>query len=97
LRLWWIFFFPAHRADDKVFPMGGSGMKNPDDELIHDLTFTNSIYLYELAVLAFAVHEANTSYLLVSNNCYHFAGTITKLLEMEHNTMNIVDGANAGK
>ena len=43
------------------------------------------------------MHEENTSYLLMSNNCYHYAGTILKVLEEQYDTVNTTDGAAAGK
>ena len=72
-------------------------MKNKNDELICELTFTREVYLYELAVLALIVHEVNKSYLLVSNNCYHFAGTLMKMLEEKYDTVDATQGAGARK
>jgi hypothetical protein len=74
-----------------------NGMWDKSDELIYELNFDKPLYLYELALLGVIVHEENTSYLLMSNNCYHFAGTIIKVLEEEYNVVNTADGACGGK
>jgi hypothetical protein len=85
-------------ADDRITPIpNSSGMWNKNDELIYELNFTKPFYLYELVLLAVIVHGENTSYLLTTNNCYHFAGTIIKVLEEEHNIKNDVKDAGAGK
>ena len=74
-------------------------MKKADDQLIYDLNFPphNPLYLYQLAITALIVHQVNTSYFLVTNNCYHYAGAIMKLLEIQYNIANSASGANAGK
>jgi hypothetical protein len=89
--------FPNFVANDRVSPVGLTGTKAPSDEMICDLVFTEPLYLHQLAVMALIVHKVNTSYLLVTNNCYHYTGTIMKLLERGHRITNTVDGANAGK
>jgi hypothetical protein len=41
--------------------------------------------LYELAVLANTVHTAKPEYLLLSDNCYFYPGTIIKVLQERYN------------
>lgn len=89
--------FSTCPVNDCILPVGPSGKKNPDDVLIYDLLFPQTFPLYELGVLAYMVHQTNTSYLIMTNNCYHFAGTIMKLLEKQHGITDAVHGANAGK
>ena len=88
---------PSRLADDRISPLPSTGMKDKNDELICELNFTREVYLYELAVLALVVHEVNKSYLLVSNNYYHFAGTLMKMLEEKYDTVDTTQGAGAGK
>jgi hypothetical protein len=88
----------AASADDRIGPLP-SRMRNETDNAIFELHFTdeNPLYLYQLAILALVIHKANTEYLLTTNNCYHFAGTIMKLLEYEYQALNVaVEGADAG-
>jgi hypothetical protein len=89
----------VYDANDRILPVGSSGMKKADDELIYDLEFPpqNPLFLYQLAITALFVHQVNTSYLLVTNNCYHYAGTIMRLLEIRYNIANAAEGGNAGK
>jgi len=85
-------------ADDQIGPIAtSSGKKDKNDQLIFELNFDEPFYLYELALLAVVVHVQNTSYLLMTNNCYYYAGTIMKVLEEKYNIVNTVDGAGAGK
>jgi hypothetical protein len=88
---------PTRFADDRIAPLSASGMMNGSDELIYELYIDGDLYLYELAILALIVHEVNTSYLLMTNNCYHYAGTIMKVLEEKYDTLDAAQGANAGK
>lgn len=88
---------PTHLADDKISPMPSSGKWNENDDFICELELEKPLYLYELAILAMIVHEVNKKYLLVTNNCYHYAGTIMRVLGEEYGTMNTTDGARAGK
>lgn len=85
-------------ADDRIGPLPSSGMWNKTDTAIYELHFKKEkpLYLYQLAILALVVHKANPEYLLTSNNCYHFAGTIMKCLEKEYQTLNVVEGVEAG-
>jgi hypothetical protein len=90
---------PARLAEDTISPIPASklGMWRKGDELICDFTtFERPLYLYELAMLAHIVHEVNTAYLLMRNNCYHFAGTIMRMLKEEYNAVNAAEGAGAG-
>jgi hypothetical protein len=98
---------PMHSADDKITPMTAcqwaSGKWDKSDDLIGELIFPTAVagkkplYLYELAILAKEIHEVNTSYLLITNNCYHYAGTIMKVLERAYNVENTVEDSQAGK
>jgi hypothetical protein len=86
-------------AKDRIGSIDPPGKREETDELIYELNFDSGkqLYLYELAVLALIVHEENVSYLLMSNNCYHYAGTIMKVLEQEYGLANSVVGGSAGK
>jgi hypothetical protein len=81
---------------DQIAPLT-SWTHDKNDELICDLIFEKPFHLYELAILAWVVHETNTSYLLLSNNCYHYAGTIIKVLQEGYDTKDTAEGADAGK
>lgn len=87
----------TRHADDRIASISPPGTWNKTDQLIYELNFEKPFFLYELAILAVIVHEENTSYLLMSNNCYHYAGTIMKVLEEQYDTVNTADGAAAGK
>jgi hypothetical protein len=94
------FISPTRLADDRISPMlatAREGMWNESDELICEFNIKKLLCLYELAFLALIVHEANTSYLLKTNNCYHYVGTIMKVLAEEYGTLNPVEGAGAGE
>ena len=84
-------------VDDRITPISSPGKRNKSDELIYELIFEKPLYLYELAILAVIVHEENTSYLIMTNNCYHYAGTIMKVLENHYGIANTAVGAGAGK
>jgi hypothetical protein len=91
---------PACLANDKISPIRAERIRNSDDDLICDLDFEKTqsqLHLYELAVLGDFVHKGNTSYMLFSNNCYHYAGTITKVLGTVYGIPDSTDGAGAGK
>jgi len=93
--------FLSRPAKDMISPLPrtgkGKGKKDDKDELIYQLNIERVMYFYELAVVALVVHEAKKSYLLLSSNCYYYAGTIMKVLEVEYETLNVADGASAGK
>lgn len=89
--------FSAYAANDRIVPVGASGKKKEEDVEVYDLVFPEGFCLHELAILAFMVHQTNSSYLLMTNNCYYYAGTIMKILEKKHNISNAVKGANAGR
>ena len=82
---------------NKTSYVAREGMWNESDELICEFNIKKLLCLYELAFLALIVHEANTSYLLKTNNCYHYVGTIMKVLAEEYGTLNPVEGAGAGE
>ena len=91
---------PAFPADDKISPISADWIRDSDDDLICNLDFKKTqsqLQLYELAVLGDFVHKGNTSYMLFSNNCYHYAGTITKVLGTVYGISDSTDGAGAGK
>ena len=80
--------------------MPDMGRYKKDDELISNLVFSDSenpLYLYQLALLALTLHGIHQSYLLTTNNCYHFAGSIVKVLEQEFEIQNTVKDSKAGK
>jgi hypothetical protein len=87
----------TNSADDRIAPLP-SGIRNKTDSVIYELHFQKEkpLYLYRLAILALVVHKANPEYLLTSNNCYHYVGTIMKSLEKEYQTLNVADGTEAG-
>ena len=89
----------GYDANDRILPVGSLGMKMADDQLIYDLNFPphNPLYLYQLAITSLIVHQVNTSYFLKTNNCYHYAGAIMRLLEIQYDIANSASGANAGK
>jgi hypothetical protein len=91
------FIYPTGHADDIIAPMPPSGKWDKSDELVSELIFEKPVYLYELAILALIVHEVNTSYLLMTNDYYHYAGTIMKMLEEEYDAVDVAEGAEAGK
>jgi hypothetical protein len=83
---------------DSISPIPSPGTKKDNDDLIYELNFKETpLYLYQLALLAFLVHKENTQYLLMDNNCYHYAGTIMKVLESAYRVTNTVDPTIAGK
>ena len=88
---------PNRLADDRISPLPSSGMWDVSDKLICELRFDKPLYLYELAILALIVHEVNTSNLLITNNCYIFAGTIMRMLVEVYDPMDTAGGANAGE
>ena len=88
---------PNRPVDDKISLLASPTWRK-SDELVGELHFKEKlVYLYEIAILAFIVHGVNTSYLLMTNNCYHYAGTIMKVLEKEYEIADTAGGANAGK
>ncbi|KAF8063945.1 hypothetical protein FPV67DRAFT_1502925 [Lyophyllum atratum] len=60
----------------------------PNDCLLGVLTFptqptaTSPVFFYNIIVLADTLHKSYPLYQLFSHNCYHLAGTITKVLEL---------------
>lgn len=96
---------PTRDAEDTISPLEmrlglDQGKRNTKDELIFELTFEaggRPLYLYELASLAKVVHNGGLSYLLMTNNCYHFAGSIMKSIEVAYEVENSVEGGLAGK
>jgi len=71
---------PDMKANDVVTLLDDSDLRL-DDDVIGTLTFNNNFpSLPDLALLAEVVHKAHPTYLLFSNNCYHFAGTMTFVL-----------------
>jgi len=52
-----------------------------DDDIVGTITFTDDFpTLPDLALLAEIVHNVHPKYLLFSDNCYHFAGTMIMVL-----------------
>jgi len=52
-----------------------------DDDIVGTITFIDDFpSLPDLALLAEIVHNAHPKYLLFSNNCYYFAGTMIMVL-----------------
>ena len=74
-------FLHVREANDRVTSLDRTGRYYFNDQVLHTLSFTTPIPLFELAVLANTVHKTKPKYLLFSENCYFYAGTITKLLE----------------
>ena len=52
---------------------------------------TSCLPLYELAILANTLHNIRNDYLLFSDNCYFFAGTIIKVLQEVYNPEVVVE------
>src|SRR5882762_1996283 len=88
---------PAHFTNDRIAPIPPPGKWDKKDEVICELKFEKPLFLYELAILAVIVHEMNKSYLLMTNNCYHYAGTIMDVLEKVYDAMKTADSPDAGK
>ena len=91
---------PTYYADDIISPLPDTGSYEKDDELIFNLVFSDSedpLYLYQLALLALTLHGIHESYLISTSNCYHFAGSIVKVLEQEFEIQNTVKDSKAGK
>ena len=83
---------------DIVFLFNGSGLPK-DTEVVGTLTFTDAQdrpSLLDLTLLAQAVHNAQPSYLLFLDNCYHFSGTMIYVLESKYNSAITMAGT-AGK
>jgi hypothetical protein len=87
----------AHFTNDRVAPIPPPGKWDKKDEIIRELKFEKPLFLYELAILAVIVHEMNKSYLLMTNNCYHYAGTIMDVLEKAYDAMKTAESSDAGK
>jgi hypothetical protein len=91
---------PTYYADDIISPLPATGKYKKDDELISNLVFSDSenpLYLHQLALLALTLHGIHQSYLLATSNCYHFAGSIVKVLEQEFEIQNTVKDSKGGK
>jgi hypothetical protein len=86
-----------HFTNDRIAPIPPPGKWDKNDEIICELKFEKPLFLYELAILAVIVHEMNTSYLIMTNNCYHYAGTIMNVLEQVYDTMKTAESGDAGK
>ncbi|KAF8971155.1 hypothetical protein BDZ97DRAFT_1343277 [Flammula alnicola] len=77
-----------HNVSDKLlrtltFVIPGAPYSRPH-ELLPPSPFSSEsrpLPLYELAVLAYTLHDTKEKYLLFSDNCYFYAGTIVKVLE----------------
>ena len=72
---------PKQFADDRVTPLP-SARWQPTDKLLSTLVFRaeKPLYLHDLVMLAEEIHKVNPSYLLLSNNCYHFVGILAIIL-----------------
>ena len=83
--------FASHEADDRVSILDNSGKHNGDDDTFQTFFFPppssdeKPLYLYELVVFATVTHRLNPKYLLMSNNCYFFAGTVMKVIKDMYN------------
>ncbi len=90
---------PDRLAEDRISVLQ-SWKKDKDDILVGTLIFPDedkSPSLYELAILAVIVHKASPSYLLLSKNCYHYAGTIMRVLREAYSPAVMkMDGVHAG-
>jgi hypothetical protein len=71
----------VREADDRVTGLDSTGKHRGNDQIFRKLSFPNPIPFFELVVLAKTVHNMKPNYLLFSDNCYFYAGTIVKLLE----------------
>ena len=83
-------FVPKHNADD-IVTLLSSGKHNNEDEVFRTLSFAPPIPLWKVAVLAKTLHNMSRHYLLFSDNCYYYAGTIIKVLQEEYNPTVDVD------
>jgi hypothetical protein len=87
---------PSCFADDRILPLAAR-KRNKADTRIYELHFTGKpLFLYQLAILALVVHRSNAEYILTTNNCYHFAGTIMKALQFDYLVPNMAEDADAG-
>ena len=86
-------------AQDTVTPLKDAhGKWHKDDILVGTLIFSEKEPpLHEVALLAGTIHDAGTSYLLFSNNCYHYSGTMMCTLHAKYSPIQeIPEDANAG-
>jgi hypothetical protein len=75
-------------AVDIVFLFNGRGLPK-DTEVVGTLTFTDPQdrpSLLDLAILAKLVHDAQPSYLLFSDNCYNYSGTMLYVLGSKYSS-----------
>jgi hypothetical protein len=87
---------PDLKAVDTVSLLNDNDSRS-DHEVVGTITFTDkSPSLPDLALLAEIVHDAHPNYLLLSDNCYHFAGTMTMVLATLYRGHIVMDDA-AGK
>lgn len=88
---------PEHLAQDVVSPLAKGKWDNGDE--VGTLTFKedNLPTLQEVSLLAGVVHDANPKYLLFSNNCYHYCGTMMRVLDKVYSpVVDIPVGSKAG-
>jgi hypothetical protein len=86
-----------HIANDRIVPLQPSGKVDETDDLVYQGDFKKRLFLYELVILALEVRSAYQSYRVGSSNCYHFAGSIVKVLEHVYDGTNTLHGTDAGK
>lgn len=87
---------PDLKAIDTVSLLDDNDSRS-DDDVVGTITFTDDFpSLPDLALLAEIVHNAHPKYLLFSNNCYHFAGTMIMVLARLYTGHTSMDSA-AGK
>jgi len=74
-------FGRKHKAQDEISVLSSTGMHESTDQVFRTLIFSSAIPLYEIALLGSTLHQMRRYYLLFSDNCYYYAGTIIKTLE----------------
>ena len=82
---------PMRKAEDNVSRLSSTGKRATRDQVFRTLTFSPGIPLYEVALLANTLHQMKRCYLLFSDNCYYYAGTIIKTLEEKYKPMVAVE------
>jgi len=70
-----------HKAEDIITDLCSKEMHESTDQVFRTLIFSPAIPLYEVALLGSTLHQMRRYYLLFSDNCYYYAGTIIKTLE----------------
>ena len=77
-------FTRMRKADDVISVLSSTGMHATTDQVFRTLIFSPAVPLCEVALLGSTLHRMRRYYLLFSDNCYYYAGTIIKILEEKY-------------